>query len=254
MIITIAAQKGGVSKTTTAAALAQYLSAKNRKVLLIDLDSQGSASLVMGAKRGANIAGAYELITGKCEPSETIQDLTSEKQGCIISGSLELDRLDIELNNAPGRDTRLKYLIEPLKAHFDYIVIDTARGTGTSLIQALTASDAVIIPTLSDPQALQGMHQITDTIRAVQKYVNADLKILCAVITQYDARATLTRQYEELLEERCKELNIKLAKTRIRKGIALQEAQALRENLFIKYGNSKPAADYTALFKELKIK
>ena len=248
MIITIAAHKGGVSKTTTAAAIAQGLAFKKKKTLLIDADAQRSASLIYGADDSGG--GVYDLITGKKKAEKLIQETPA---GAIIPGSDLLDRLDIELSNKPGRDSILKAKIAPLTGVYDCIVIDTAPGLGTCLIQALTAADKVIIPLLCDPQALSGLHQIAETINQVKTYCNPALEVAAVVLTQYQARATLTRQYEDLITAQCGEMGLPLAKTRIRRGIAIQEAQALRENLFNYAPGSNPAADYMALMKELKL-
>lgn len=248
MVITVAAHKGGVSKTTTAAAIAQGLAFKKKKTLLIDADAQQSASLIYGADVSGG--GLYDLITGKKKAEKLIQETPA---GAIIPGSPLLDRLDIELNNQPGRDSILKAKIAHLTGVYDYIVIDTAPGLGTCLIQALTAADKVIIPMFCDPQSLSGLHQIAETINQVQTYCNPDLEVAAVVLTQYQPRATLTRQYEELIIAQCREMGLPLAKTRIRRGIAIQEAQALRDNLFNYAPGSNPAADYMALMKELKL-
>ena len=245
MILTIAAQKGGVSKTTTAAAIAQALTYKGKSTLLIDLDAQGSASLIYGAE---DSGGSYDLITGKARAEDLIQETPAGK---IIPASPLLDRLEVELANKPGRDSFLKGAIEPIKGMFDFILLDTAPGLGTCLIQALTAGDSVIIPLLCDPQALQGLHQVTETIEEVKKYCNPSLNISAVVLTQYQARATLTRQYEDLITEQCRDMGLTLAKTRIRRAIALQEAQACRESLYSYNAKCNPAEDYLALCKEI---
>lgn len=248
MVITIAAHKGGVSKTSTAAAIAQGLAWKKKKTLLIDADAQRSASLIYGADDSGG--GLYDLITGKKKAEKLVQETPA---GAIIPGSDLLDRLDIELSNKPGRDSILKAKIAPLTGVYDFILIDTAPGLGTCLVQALTAADKVIIPLLCDPQALSGLHQIAETINQVKTYCNPALEVAAVVLTQYQPRATLTRQYEALIAEQCEEMGLPLAKTRIRRGIALQEAQASRENLFNYAPGSNPAADYMALIKELKL-
>lgn len=246
MIITVACQKGGTSKTSTCAAIAQALTYKGKSTLLIDLDAQGSASLIYGADEGGT-GGTYSLITGQAPAEDLIQETPAGK---IIPASPLLDRLDIELNNKPGRDSFLKAGIEPIKDKFDFILIDTAPGLGTCLVQALTACDLVIIPLLCDPQALQGLHQVTETIEQVKKYCNPGLKIAAVVLTQYQARATLTRQYESLIAEQCQAMGLTLANTRIRRAIALQEAQASRESLYSYNAKSNPAIDYLALCEE----
>ena len=108
-----------------------------------------------------------------------------------------------------------------------------------------------IIPLLCDPQALQGLHQVTETIEEVRKYCNPSLKIAAVLLTQYQARATLTRQYEDLIKEQCREMGLYLAETRIRRAIALQEAQASRENLYLYNARCNPAIDYLTFCEEI---
>lgn len=249
MIIAVACQKGGTSKTTTAASIAQALTWKGKRTLLIDTDPQGSASLIYGAKEDGK-GGAYSLIAGKEKAETLIQETPA---GTIIPASRNLANLDNELSNTPGRDFFLKAGIDPIKEKFDYILIDTAPGLGTCLIQALVAADSVIIPLLCDPQALAGLFQITETINEVKRIptLNPGLKIAAVVLTQYQARATLTRQYEELIAEQCREKKIPLASTRIRRAIALQEAQATRANLYEYNPDCNPARDYMTLCEEL---
>lgn len=247
MILTIATQKGGTSKTTTAAAISQALAFKGKRTLLIDADAQGSATLIYGAEENG-LGGTYSLITGKAAAKDLIQ---KTQAGNIIPASPLLDRLNIELNNKAGRDSFLKAGIEPIKEDFDLITIDTAPGLGTCLVQALTAADIVIIPLLCDPQALQGLHQVTETIEEVRKYCNPGLQIAAVLFTQYDKRANLTRQYEELISEQCQDMGLYLANTRIRRAIAIQEAQASRESLYSYNPRSNPAQDYLTLCEEI---
>lgn len=247
MIVTIAAQKGGVSKTTTAAAIAQALTYKGKRTLLIDLDAQRSASLIYGADE-AGTGGSYSLIMGSAPAEDLIQETPA---GSIIPGSKDLEGLDVELSRKPGRDSFLKAGIEPIKGKFDCIIIDTPPGLGTCLVQALTAADIAIIPLLCDPQALQGLHQVTETIEEVKKYCNPALQIAAVVLTQYQPRATLTRQYEDLIAEQCREMGLPFAETKIRRAIALQEAQACRESLYSYNAKCNPAEDYLQLCEEI---
>lgn len=247
MIVTIAAQKGGVSKTTTAAAIAQALTYKGKSTLLIDLDAQRSASLIYGAEEDGS-GGTYSLIMGSAKAEDLIQNTPA---GSIIPGSKDLEGLDVELSRKPGRDSFLKAAIEPIKGKYDCIVIDTPPGLGTCLVQALTAADIAIIPLLCDPQALQGLHQVSETIEEVKKFCNPALQIAAVVLTQYQARATLTRQYEGLIKEQCGEMGLYLAETRIRRAIAIQEAQACRESLYSYNAKCNPAIDYLTLCEEI---
>lgn len=249
MVITIAAQKGGVGKTTTAAALAQALTFKGYKTLVIDADAQENLTLIYGLEEPEPTL--YDLITGKCNVTACIK---VTKAGQIIPGSPELDNLTVELSNAPGRDSYLRKALEPIRNKFDYIIIDTAPGLGTCLIQALTAADKVIIPLSCDTQALNGLHKVVATISEVKAYCNHDLEISGVVITQYQPQTILAKQFDQLISEQCTESSLYLAKTRIRKAIAIQESQALRENLYSYAPKSNPAIDYMNLLKELKEK
>lgn len=247
MIITVCCQKGGTGKTSTAAAIAQALTYNGKRTLLIDLDAQGSASLIYGAEE-AGTGGSYSLIKGTAKAEDLIQETPA---GNIIPASGALEGLDVELSTKTGRDFFLKSGLAPIKESFDFIIADTPPGAGTCVVQALTAADIAIIPLLCDPQALAGLHQVTETIDEVKQYCNPSLKIAAVVLTQYQARATLTRQYEDLIKEQCRDMGLHLAKTRIRRGIALQEAQAMRENLYFYNRKCNPAKDYLSLCEEI---
>ncbi len=247
MVITICCEKGGTSKTTTAAIIAQALTYKEKRTLLIDLDAQKSASLVYGANEGGS-GGSYSLIMGAAPAEALVQEVPA---GMIIPASRQLNGLDVELSQTPERDFFLRNAIEPIRNKFDFIVCDTPPGLGTILVQALAAADIVIIPLLCDPQALQGLHQVTETIEEVKALCNPNLQIAAVVLTRYNKIANLTRQYEELIQEQCREMGLPLAETRIRKGIAIQEAQAVRANIYYYKKRSAPAKDYLALCEEI---
>ncbi|MBR2999856.1 MAG: ParA family protein [Oscillospiraceae bacterium] len=246
MIITIAAQKGGVSKTTSAASIAQAMASRGKRSLLVDLDPQRSASLIYGASE--RTGGSYNLIKGAQAPEDLIEHTAC---GDIIPASVNLAILDIELAGNNERDYLLKRALSPILEKYDCVICDTPPGYGTCLIQALTAADKVLIPLICDPHAVQGLYQITETISDVRRLVNPELEISGVVLTQHQGRTILTRQYEQLIRRRCEELGIRYAETHIRKAIALQEAQALRESLYTYAPKSKPAQDYMALIDEL---
>lgn len=249
MILTIAAQKGGVGKTTTTAAVAQALGQKKKnRVLVIDFDGQKSLSTIYGADPDRRTI--YNVVKGECHAAEAIQ---KTRVGDIIPGSEKLYGLDIELNGKPGRDMFLKRSLEEIRDIYTHIIIDTAPGMGTGLIQALTASDGVIIPIQCNTQAYKGLMSVIETIDQVQEYCNNDLQLLGVVITKYQPRTKLTRDYENLISQATAKSEIKLLKTRIRQGIAVEEAQALRRDLYEYAPKSKPAEDYMSLIRELKL-
>lgn len=250
MILTIAAHKGGVGKTTTAAAIAQALRSKNKrnKVLLIDADNQRSASTIYKVTDEA--PGLYEVIKGTARASEAIR---STPAGDMIPGSSKLYKLDAELADEAGRDHFLSKALEEIREQYTHIIIDTAPGRGTCLIQALTAAEGVIVPIQCNAQAFNGVSTTIDTIEKVKTYCNADLRLYGLLITRYQPRTILARQYEELIEKEAKQRGTKVIKTRIRQGVAIEEAQALRKDLYTYAPKSKPAEDYMHLIKELKL-
>lgn len=251
MIITIADHKGGVGKTTTAAAIAQGIDARKKKgkALLIDADAQGSATKSVYGATGDK-GGLYDAIMKSASAEDLIQ---KTEAGEILPYSRSLALLDKELGADKKRDYYIKEAIEPIKGNYEHIIIDTAPGLSTCLIQALTASEGVIIPLGANSEGVESLQLIHETIEEVKAYTNPSLKVLGVLITQHQARANLTRQYEEFIADLCKDLKYKLLKTRIRQGIAIQEAHALKENLFTYAPKAKATEDYKALIKELKL-
>ena len=249
MIIAIVDHKGGVGKTTTATAISQAIDARRRpkgKALLIDTDPQGSATkTVYGISE--KVPGLYEVMKGNIKPSDAIQ---CTQAGDILPYSRELSLMDAELSNKEDFIS-LKKIIDQLKGQYTHIIIDTAPGLGTMTAEALNASEAVIIPTGATPEAVESLKLTYKTVDIIRSHNH--LKILGAVITQYDGRANITRQYEELIGKLCDSLDIPLLKTRVRRCIAIQEAHALRENLITYAPRSNATADYMNVIKELKI-
>lgn len=244
--------KGGVGKTTTAGAIAQGIKAtrKRAKVLLIDADPQGSASnTVYGVN--ASKWTLYDVLRDRCTPADAILETEA---GAILPYSRELALLDAELAKTAGKDFYIKKkVIEPLNGQFTHIIIDTAPGLITTTIQALTASDTVLIPIHSNAEGVEALQMSFDTIATVKEYNNPSLNVAGAVITQYDGRANVTRQYEELIRDVADGLDVPLLRTRIRRAVAIDEAHALRADLFTYAPRAKVTADYEALLKELKL-
>jgi len=249
MIYAIVDHKGGVGKTTTACALAQGIDARKKgKALLIDADAQGTATKTVYGVTDP-VPGLYEVITGNTTADKAI---IHTEAGDVLPFSRKLSLLDVELSNAPGRDYYLREAIAPLKGQYTHIIIDTAPGLSLGTVQALTASDACIIPTGSTPEAVESIKLTYKTVETVKKYNNKALEILGALITLYDGRANLTRQYEELIQRLCNAYEIPLLHTRVRRCIAIQEAHALKVNLFDYAPKSNAVKDYTELIKEIK--
>ena len=247
-IISVANQKGGTAKTSTAHALATGAAYKGKRSLAIDFDPQGNLSFIMGAD--ASRAGAYELMKQQAKAAQIVQ-YTS--QGDIIPASLNLAAADIEFSGKPGRDFFLQAALEPLQDAYDVVVIDTPPTLGTLLVNALTASDEVIIPMNADILSLQGLYQLAETITQVKSFCNKRLEVTGILITRYSGRTVLARDIKETIEAKCAELGIPVLNTVIRDGVAVREAQTTQESLFAYAPNSNPAKDYLQLFDEINL-
>ena len=247
-IISVANQKGGTAKTSTAHALVTGAAYKGKRSLAIDFDPQGNLSFIMGAD--ANRAGAYELMKQQAKAAQIVQ-YTS--QGDIIPASLNLAAADTEFSGKPGRDFFLQAALEPLQDAYDVVVIDTPPTLGTLLVNALTASDEVIIPMNADILSLQGLYQLAETINQVKSFCNKGLKVTGILLTRYSGRTVLARDIKETIEAKCAELGIPLLNTVIRDGVAVREAQTTQESLFAYARNSNPAKDYLQLFDEINL-
>ena len=245
MIITVSNQKGGTGKSTTAAAIATGAAYKGKKALAIDLDPQSNLSFVMGAN--PLDVGAYELMTQNATPAQLIQHTS---QGDVIAGSLLLAAADTILKG-DARIYALQRAIKPLKSRYDVIVIDTPPTLGTLLINALAASDKVIIPLQADVLSLQGLYQLTQTIRKAQSEYNKGLEIAGILFTRHNGRTIISREIMETMEQKAAELNVPIFNSTIRDGVAVREAQTLRQSLFEYAPKSKPAQDYLKLLAEI---
>jgi chromosome partitioning protein len=247
-IISVSSQKGGTGKTTTAAAIATGAAKAGLRALLIDLDPQGSLTLI--ARADGNAAGSYELLKGAAAVR-----VIQRREGWpdIIPASLQLAGADAELSGKPGRDFFLQEALEPIKDRYDLVAIDTAPTLGTLLINSLTAATEVVIPVQADTFALQSVYQLMDTIQQVQRHCNKALTVSGVLVTRYSNRAVLSRDLLEALQKKCCDMGVPVFQTKIREGIAAKEAQTLRLPLFDYAPKSNPATDYRQLLAEMKI-
>jgi len=241
-IITTAIIKGGTGKTTTAAALAQAAIAAGKKVLVIDLDPQANLSYFIGADQ--NRPGAYQLITGAADAGQLIQQ--TEQHIDAITASPDL----ATIRTTPGSAKRLQEAIEPIKGKYNLILIDTPPQMGELTYNALQASTGLIIPLETDSSSLQGLYQIADIARQIQRR-NPSLSLTGVLITRYDSRPKLNRYLREVIETRGREDGVPYL-GEIRAGVAIREAQALQRSLYEYAPGSKPAADYMTLYKKIE--
>ncbi len=240
--ISISNHKGGVGKTTSAINIGAGLNKLGKKILLVDLDPQANLSQSLGLiDPERNIYGA---IRGeyKAEPITVIKGLD------VIPSTLDLSGAEIELSGEAGREYILRELLEPLRASYDYILIDSPPSLGLLTINAFTASDLVFIPLQAQYLALQGLTKLVEVIEKIRKRLNKELRIGGVFITQYDSRKVLNRDVVNTIQAHFKD---QVFKTKIRDNIALAEAPTQGLDIFRYQAKSYGAEDYLSLCKEI---
>lgn len=241
--ITIANQKGGVGKTTTAQALIDGLTEQGFKVLGIDLDGQSNLSLAAGASlAGASVLG---VITRELEAQQAIQ--TAPNGADIIPASKKLTNADALIETGE----ELKEALEPIKANYDYCIIDTPPALCKRTLSALIASDTVIIPARADLYSLQGIDELGDTIAGIQATRNPQIKVAGVLLTACKSRTALHREIIEPMEKLAAELDTKLFNTCIRESVKASEAQFSKAGLFKYAPRAGITQDYRDFIAEL---
>lgn len=244
-VISILNRKGGVGKTATVQALGAGLQKKGKRVLFIDLDSQ--LNLSYGMKADWRAPGSMEVLQREVEPAEAIQHT---EQGDILTASEGLATADIKLTET-GKEYRLKEALEAIKGKYDYVIIDTPAQLGIVTVNALTASDSVVIPVQAEAYSLMGFNQLYAAIDTVKKYCNSKLKIDGVLITRFDKRPVIGRDMQENMQIIAEQLHTRLYTHPIRECVAVKEAQALQTNIFDYAPRSNAAEDYAAFIEEL---
>lgn len=245
-IITISNHKGGVGKTTSTINIGAGLNKLGKKVLLIDLDAQANLSQSLGIINSQN--NIYGVIKGEypLNPIKIIEGLD------LVPSTLDLSGAEVELSSEAGREYILKEIIDPIKNNYDYIIIDSPPSLGLLTINALTASDEILIPLQAEYLALQGLAKLIEVIEKIKKRLNKDLKVGGVFITQYDSRKVLNRDVVATIDTHFKN---NIFNTKIRDNIALAEAPAQGLDIFRYNAKSYGAEDYLLLCNEIiKIK
>lgn len=244
-VITIANQKGGVAKTTTAHHLIVGLTERGYSVLGVDMDAQGNLSYMMNVK--PNTASVYEVMKGEAQIEECIQ---KTEAGNILPANIMLSGADMEFNST-GREYRLKGALDQVKNQYDFIVIDTPPALSILTVNAFTASDYIVIPMFADMFSIQGAGQLKNTIDQTRKYCNPKLKIQGILLTRYNARNNVTKDLTELAEQFAKRLETKTYSARIRQSVAVTESQAMQTHLFQHADKEAVTGDYRNFIDEL---
>lgn len=208
-VISITNQKGGVGKTTTAINLSAWLANKGKKVLAIDADQQGNTTSGIGLDKNSIENTIYDVMLEECSLSD-VKLQTCVKGLEVVPANINLTGAEIELIGKDGREYILKKEIDNIKEQYDFIIIDCPPSLNIITVNALTASDTVLVPIQCEYFALEGLQQLIYTIDLVQKGLNEDLELEGIVFTMYDARTNLSPEVVEAVKNIVKELKIKV--------------------------------------------
>ncbi|WP_096202890.1 ParA family protein [Bacillus sp. FJAT-45350] len=246
-IISVANQKGGVGKTTTAVNLSACLAYIGKKVLIVDVDPQGNATSGVGIEKGDVDQCVYDVLVEDVEAKDVIKSTDVENLD-ILPSTIQLSGAEIELVPTISREVRLKRALSTVIESYDYIIIDCPPSLGLLTINSLTASDSVLIPVQCEYYALEGLSQLLNTVRLVQKHLNTDLAIEGVLLTMLDARTNLGIQ---VIDEVKKYFREKVFKTIIPRNVRLGEAPSHGKPIIIYDPKSRGAEVYLDLAKEV---
>jgi len=247
MIITIANQKGGVGKTTTAINIASGFALKNKKTLMIDMDPQANASISFIDVYENNMPTIYEVIAEECKIEDAISQ-TKYKNLYTISSGIALAKLERKLFGEIDAYFRLKDVLEKIKNQFDIIVIDTPPTLSLLTVNSLVASDWLIVPIQASYFALEGTDDLLDTIDKIKLRANPSLKLLGVVVTMFDKRTILAKDIRDKIQEYFGDA---VFDATISRNVRLEESPAYKENIFSFAPESKGASEYSELVKEV---
>jgi chromosome partitioning protein len=247
-VISIANQKGGVGKTTTAVNLAASLAVAERRTLLIDGDPQGNATSGIGVERNAFAATTYDVLLGGTSIAETRLRGVQFPNLDVLPATPDLAGAEVELVDAPARERRMLDAIAPIRDEYDFILIDCPPSLGLITLNMLAAADALLIPLQCEYYALEGLSQLLNTVHLVQRGVNPTLAISGVLLTMYDARLNLSRQVAADAREY---FGTKVFQTIVPRNVRLAEAPSFGKPIVLYDVASIGAQAYMAVAHEV---
>lgn len=246
-IIAVANQKGGVGKTTSTINLAASLATLEQSVLVVDADPQANASSGLGVDLKEVESSIYECIVNKTDVHDAVY--TTDIEGLdIIPSHINLVGAEVEMLNMDNREHILKSILEPIRSEYDYILIDCSPSLGLITVNALTASDTVIIPVQCEYFALEGISKLLSTIKIIKSRLNTKLEIEGFLLTMYDSRLRLANQIYDEVKRHFQEL---VFKTVIQRNVKLSESPSHGLPVILYDADSTGAKNHLALAKEI---
>ena len=246
-VISIASQKGGVGKTTTAINLGACLAQESKRVLVVDIDPQGNATSGLGINGNDKPTTTYEVLIGHAEIQQAILPSSLASLDVLPAGQ-RLSGAEVELVGMMARETRLKTCLAKVRDEYDFVFVDSPPSLGLLTVNALTASDSVLIPLQCEYLALEGLTQLIAAIRLVQDHLNPALRIEGVLLTMFDARLNLSQQ---VAEEARKFFSDRVYKSVIPRNVKLSEAPSFGKPIVLYDPHSSGAESYRELAREV---